>query len=388
MRALLLGGSGFFGTAALEKVAPQGGISHVVIASRSAESAEEAARSARCATSTIALDIYDEAALSRAIEAVDLVLNAAGDAPRTAPLAIRAAINANKPYVDISAEVSVLLDAEKSAQATGAPQVPVVLGAGIHPGMVEFFGASAAAALDQVERIDMYMLATLEKYGPTDRFIPMFEAGWDGISGLQTMCTVPGMEAIQIRDGKRVLVAPGAEITAFDTLEGESLNGFPMATIEPLALHRCLPTVGTVTMNISYWPPAANEIVQSAAPGLVRGDQEFAVTMLSMWKTIADENRALPEVHFWAEAIGTKNGRPASAKAFSRQDWANQGGGRDTTASMLIYTAGAIARGDVRTSGFLAPVNLFDPDDVYSHLAGSNNHGAEIALDGFRTVPE
>ena len=55
------------------------------------------------------------------------MLNAAGNAPETAPAAIEAAIRAKKPYVDLSMKVTVLLKAEALVELFSTAEVFSVL---------------------------------------------------------------------------------------------------------------------------------------------------------------------------------------------------------------------------------------------------------------------
>ncbi|MHA7836876.1 MAG: saccharopine dehydrogenase family protein, partial [bacterium] len=247
--------------------------------------------------------------------------------------------------------------------------IPLILGAGIHPGMIELLGVSAARALDTVSAVEMFMIATLQDYGAPERFLPLFEQGWNGIDGIQTLCKLPAMTAVQVRKGAREKILPENALRSFLTLEGEEVDGFAMATCEPLALHRALGGDIDARMTMSYWPPAANAIVREASRGFAEGDTRFAPTLQAMWSTIDAETRRPPSVHFWAIARGKKAGHSASTTAFSRQDWANQRGGAATTAGVAVFAAEAISRGEISQSGVLSPVDLFAPEEVFEALA-------------------
>ena len=154
-----------------------------------------------------------------------------------------------------------------------------------------------------------------------------------------------------------------------------------MATCEPLNLSRSLTAVPDISMSISFWPAAANAIVAKGATELIRNQRPFAPIMKAMWETIEGEQGATPEIHFWATAKGELDGTPTQATVYGTQDWAKQQGGRYTTAATLHYTAEAMARGDIQESGLLAPVNLFDPDTLFTQLAGSADHGIQIEVE-------
>lgn len=380
MKALLLGGSGFFGGHVLRQFQSKSPISEIIVASRSSESASKAAERANIAARAAWVDIDDPNSLFRAVTSVDLVLNAAGNATETAPKVIRAAMQAGRPYVDLSAEVDVLLSAEKLIAELGVPDCPIVLGAGAHPGMTEFLGMRAARELDHVDRVDMFLIAALKDYGPVEQFQKMFEQGWNGVNGLQTFCKFPGMTAVIIDGGGRQFLKPKNATTEISTPEGELISGFALATAEPLALTRAMEAGFDSSMNMSFWPPDANEIAQAAAPGFLNGGEQFAPVLEEMWKTIPREMRPHPRIHFWATAMGKKKGKTTTVSVFSPQDWGNQPGVASTTARMMAYTAEAIARGEVKKPGLLSPVDIFEPDDVFTSLAAPEEPEIQVKV--------
>jgi hypothetical protein len=380
MKALLLGGTGFFGGNILKKLAQRRVIEHVQVASRSASKAAKVAATSDLSAAPIALDMDDATALGDAVESVDIVLNAAGNAPETAPPAIEAAVRAKKPYVDLSMEAAVLLKAEELIEHLGDPGVPIVLGAGIHPGYTELLGAHAAAALDTVSSVNLHMLAVLEDYGRPDVFIPMFQQGWAGIDGLQTMAKVTAHTAYRVIGGKREEVPHARNTQAFSTLDGHGVDGFVMPSIEALSLHRCFKGSVDTQMLLSFWPPAANEVSRRAAPGLLDGSKDFPTVLEEMWRTVEAEQRPKPLVHFWATARGQKSGQEAVATAFTAQDWGNQPGGTATTAAVFAFTAERVAIGQAKAAGLAAPVELFSAKDVFSVLAANALADVEVRL--------
>ena len=381
MRALLLGGTGFFGGSILERLHKDGAIDHVQIASRSEARAAKVTTAAAVPAGAVALDITDARALNEAVERADIVLNAAGNAPETAPAAIEAAIRAKKPYVDLSMEVTVLLKAEALIEEFGDPGVPIVLGAGIHPGYTEMLGAHAAAALDSVGSVNLHMLAVLEDYGRPEVFIPMFQQGWPGIDGLQTMAKVVALTAYRMKANQREAVSYESNAQTFRTLDGYEMHGFVMPSIEALSLYRVLNEGVDTQMLMSFWPPAANDISRKAAPKLQCGDEAFPVVLEAMWRTVEAEERPKPAVHFWAAARGKKDGKDTIATAFTEQDWGNQLGSIATTARMFALTVETVARGHVSEIGLVAPVELFSTAEVFSVLAGDDAANVEVQLE-------
>jgi len=380
MQALLLGGTGFSGGSILKRFGNDGPIRSVRVASRKLERAERAASGSPCPATALHLDIGDAAAVEAAASEVDIILNAAGRAIETAPTAIRAALTTGTPYVDLSAEVDVTLQAEELIARLGAPRVPIVLGAGVHPGFVELLGCVAARELDAVSAVDMFLIAALEDYGAPEHFLPLFEGGWNGTEGLQTMCKMPALSAVQVTGGRRDVVRPAEALRSFSSLDGVTIDGFAMASAEPLSLHRALGGETDYRMTMAFWPPAANRIACEKAEHLMAGAIPFAPVMKAMWSEIKNEAQPRPRVHFWAVAQGSKDGKQATATAFCRQDWANQQRAIETTAGVFAYTAEAVARGDVGRSGILSPVELFDPDHVFRCLAAPDDPEVQVIV--------
>ena len=93
----------------------------------------------------------------------------------------------------------------------------------------------------------------LEDYGRPDVFIPMFQQGWAGIDGLQTMAKVTARTAYRVRDGERESVRHDSGVQAFSTLQGHEVEGFVMPSIEALSLSRSLGAGIDTQMLMSFW---------------------------------------------------------------------------------------------------------------------------------------
>jgi NAD(P)-dependent dehydrogenase (short-subunit alcohol dehydrogenase family) len=128
-RALLLGSTGAVGRACLDVLARRGQVS-VVIAGRDEARLRELGSAVRADVEMARLDVTDEAAVGAAAGDCDVVINCAGPSHRLSARVAGAAIAAGVPYVDPGGDRALL-----DRLAAAAPAVPVVLQAGVQPGL-------------------------------------------------------------------------------------------------------------------------------------------------------------------------------------------------------------------------------------------------------------
>lgn len=143
-RILITGGNGHMGRRAVRALLHAG--HEIVIGDRQGPAIEPAA-------SFIELDINDAAALAAACADVDAVLNFVGPYYRFGTTVAAAAIAAGRPYVDVCDDADVtedLLELDAAAKEAG---VPVVVGAGMSPGIINAVAQAVAAEFDQIDEI-------------------------------------------------------------------------------------------------------------------------------------------------------------------------------------------------------------------------------------------
>ena len=380
MKALILGGSGFFGSLTLKRLRDGGLFRELHIGSRNIEKASEICNSLGRSASSIPIDYSNPESLDRAVSAVDLVISTTGKSLQTTPPVIRSAIRQKTPYVDISVEVGVFQDAESLSDEIAAAGIPVILGAGIHPGVTELLAQTAARELDEVKGVEVFIIGPLKDYGDPERFIPLFESGWNGVSGLQTLVECLGTPAIHVRNGERRSIEVPADIRSTINPEGIAIDMLPFASFEPLSIHRQWPSADTAVW-LGLWPSAATRELRSSAIDLVNGDAQYSTVFRHIWELAAKDTGDLPKVHFWAKAQGIKNGAPHTVTAFSLEDWASNRGSAQTTANVLTFTVEAIASARVGEIGLLTPLDLFEPQDVFAAAADYDHAEVHVTCD-------
>ena len=203
--ALLLYGPGYAGGLCARELAAQG-IPFVLAGRTDGPALAELAAALGAPTRVFALD--DPAALARGLAGVRVVLNCAGPFAQTAaPLASACAAH-GVHYLDLAGEVAehdLVAALDDAARASGAMLLP---GAGFGVVPTEVAAARAAAALAE----------------PPARLVIAYETVGGASRG--TLATVlrgladPGIE---LRDGARVAIAPGARRIRMD-LGGRAAN--------------------------------------------------------------------------------------------------------------------------------------------------------------------
>lgn len=126
---LLLGSTGAVGRGCLDVLARRADIS-LVIAGRDEVRLRQLASTVAADVETARLDVTDVSAVTAAVTRCDVVVNCAGPSNRLSPRIADAAIAAGVPYVDPGGDHALL-----DRLAAAGPGVPVVLQAGVQPGL-------------------------------------------------------------------------------------------------------------------------------------------------------------------------------------------------------------------------------------------------------------
>lgn len=243
-RILVTGGNGHMGRRAVRALLQCG--HDVVVGDRHGPAVEDGA-------SFIELDITDGAALRTACADADAVMNFVGPYYRFGTIVAAAAIAAGRPYVDVCDDADVteeLLELDGPAKEAG---VPIVVGAGMSPGIINAVAQAMAEDLDQVEEIlTAWIVDEHSESGPApiDHF-------FHGIA-----------DDIPIwRDGKREVVRPFTEASVETFPFPEPLGSVDVRDIghpEPVTLPRAI-AAKEVRNKGALLPPQSGPIFRMLA---------------------------------------------------------------------------------------------------------------------------
>jgi hypothetical protein len=126
---LLFGSTGAVGAGCLDVLAKRGDVS-LLIAGRDEARLRDVASAVPADVEVARLDVTDVVAVTAAVRHCDVVVNCAGPSQRLSAEVAGAVIAAGVPYVDPGGDHSLL-----DRLAAAAPTVPVVLQAGVQPGL-------------------------------------------------------------------------------------------------------------------------------------------------------------------------------------------------------------------------------------------------------------
>jgi hypothetical protein len=135
-------------------------VDRLVVASRSIERAEWAARNLGGASSgvtALAIDVRDEAAARRAFvsSGCDVVVSCAGPALETERAGVQAAVRASIPWASLCDDHLVTEELWARRDEIAAAGATVLSGCGLSPGITNLLVTLAAAEIDEVEEIDV-----------------------------------------------------------------------------------------------------------------------------------------------------------------------------------------------------------------------------------------
>lgn len=373
MKALVLGASGFFGGVTARRLAEGSVFRSVHIASRSAEKANNVAKALGDKGQPVVVDFDDEEAMIEAAQEVDVVVNVTGPALETSLPGLLAAVRAGVHYCDISAEVGVLDAAMSHESEIDAAGVGVVIGAGFHPGITDLLAIKAVDALDKADGVSIFIVGTLSDYGDAATLISSIDAGWEGSEGFKTIITGVGTEATFIEAGQPVGKSACAFEKRVSTPDGFEVLFGPFATHEPMSIHRKCPELPDASMHYGLWPVTAQTKLASRAEDAVNGRYGTGQILRDILACGLDASEEGPKIHYWATSIGEKNGKSSTATVYSTGEWCTNGQMISTTTGMLALTAERLAAGRIQARGLLTASDVFDPDEVFSVMAGPDD---------------
>ena len=128
------------------------------------------------------------------------------------------------------------------------------------------------------------------------------------------------------------------------------------------------------------WPNEINSVMRQVAPRAADGEIPSSSALKAIFEAAKNVSEQPPKVHFWAEAAGTLNGKKAQCKVYSEGPWATNANLIATTTGVLTFAAEKLATGSIDQRGLVTASDVLDPDEVFQHLAGSDNSGVVIQI--------
>jgi lysine 6-dehydrogenase len=323
---------------------------------------------------TVQLDLADQAATSQLMADFDVVVAAL---PREViPLAIRAAVAAKTPLVDLSWPLPELVEqVRQHVEAEGGLVVP---GCGVEPGLTEIMARHLAEKLDRIDELHIKCGGIPEKPAPPlgykivfgGRQLPLRE-------GEAFVCKNGELETVPRYSGAHAVHFPGVgECEAWQ-------EGF-MPWLMELDVLKDLKLGTQMTVR---WPGYAEKVTVlrdlgmfSPEPIDVAGVQVAPKALLDalLYPYVKLEEDEIDITCFRVEAIGEKKGRRRKYK-IEMVDWYDEELGftsmARTTAMTGAIVARMIARGDLEAQGFVTPEKIVAGkafDILVDELAAAN----------------
>lgn len=299
--------------------------------------------------SAAAIDATDVRALAGALEACDLLVNAASYRVNLA--AMEAALAAGCHYVDLGGLYHVASDQYSRGAAFDRAGLLAVLGCGAGPGKTNVMAAWAAADLDAVDEVRCASAGLDERPG-------------DGLAlpySLATLVDEVTVPPVVVRDGEPGEIeplTPGGEI-AFPEPIGVRAGTIYTLHSEVLTLPATLGAT-RCDFRLSLGPGVLDALV-----GAVRSGET------------TDVRPVPPSARTWSaqrvDVTGTRDGAAVTVSATAVTEpharW-GLGGGIVSTGAVAAATARLIARGALRDrAGALPPEVVLRPDDLFAELS-------------------
>lgn len=237
-----------------------------------------------------ALDLFDSAALERAIAGSALVVLGAGPYIRTAPPVMRACIAAGVDYLDFDDDIESTQDAfELDAEARRAG-VALFIGCGASPGLTNVLAVDAASRLDDVEEIDVCWVAGDEGARPYGRAV------------IEHVFHIAAGTTVTWRDGRHLTVE------TFVANEVVDLGGgigryrlYETAHPEAVTLPRRFPAARSIRVLGGAHPQPMNGLVRGISVAVERGALTVDEAVDWFQAVTQDENGSLKG---WRHALG------------------------------------------------------------------------------------
>jgi len=357
-KTILLLGSGLYGAAFIQELIKdsESDIAHIVLADIDIDKTrrlQKELEGSRYGVSTLHIDATDEQHLVEVMKDIDLIVNITGPFEKTAAPVVKAAINNRIDYIDINAHVVSTREVLKLDEVAKNAGVPVLIGFGDTPGLVNVLARYGADKLDAVEEIHIAGGGTAAK----------------GLAGMERIWhNVISDPALIYRDG-RVLEIPARGDKELIQVPGvtEPFEVMSARHTEVLTIPRFIPGVKLVTYKVGFFPKQiANDIfctffdwgLDSPEPIDVKGTpvvpSDFALAFsISDAHVKAVGRDKVPLVSgFQVKVIGTRDGKPARYVYRFRDPKITM------TQITLARGVNMLIRGEIKQKGIIAPEAL------------------------------
>ena len=369
MQALVLGGAGDMGQAAVRDLIKQPEVNKVIIGDIATDPGRlhEKLRTSE-KVSFERIDANDHASLVRAARGKDVVINCAGPFYKTAVAVARAAIEAKVSYIDIcdDYEAVKILYASEIDEAARQAGITILTGMGSDPGTNNIIAKYFANQLDRVDEIALYWVVSIADLGEG--------AAWD-----HSLHMVSG-NVPQYLDGKLEWVpgGTGEETVRFLEPLGECLISY-VGHPQPLTIPRYISGVKSVVIKGALIPTWVDQLIKeqnatgflSTEPVEVKGSKvvPYDVT-LRLWRAIPQNRDRGPVASGMKMTVkGERKGNQVTYTADVVGRTAAGTGLPVSIAALMLYA------GEVTAKGVVAPEGCIDPK---KYLAALLKRGAKI----------
>lgn len=368
MRIIALG-AGSIGRYAISTAGSRDGVESIVVADRDEAAATAAAEQLEGVEArALALDLEDHDAVVAAMREADVVINTVGPFFRLGEPAVRAAIEAGRPYVDINDDFEPtrkILALDEEAKAAG---VPIVIGMGSSPGITNVLAKKACAELDSVEHVQT-------AWGVTGGRLRRRPPRWGSAAEVEPpadkvhwMMSCSGAVPVW-REGRETTVSPirNTEYVYFP-------NGVAVFNVvghpEPLTIPRFIPGVRSCSNVAGRTPEEITALLEVGARIEAGELDHYAAAQEFLYRRDLLSSRRPAET----VDLGPELGAGVYASARGERDGAGvligygtsqcpPGRGMEPwTGAPLALVAEMLGRGELASPGVLAPEACVPPD--------------------------
>ncbi len=370
MRALVLGGSGLFGSFAVRRLAAAKLVSEIGIAGRNEDALKRVASEVGDKARTVQVDIREEDRLASLLPEYDIVVNVAGPEWEVLLPALRAAIAAGTDYCDIGAFGKTIERQLELDSAAKDRNIIAVVGIGFDPGLDNLLAVHASRKFDPAVEVQLrhhwfgpYILSdALEVFRKTGRVDTSVHATFRVMN-----------EPVPVyRDGRWVSVNALENPVEVPLTEHETAWALPLGTSEVVTLPRFLSDVRTVSTVLVVDPPQLHELFLREAERMAREGLAPMEAAKSFLRRIGEDpdrwlkrTEGLPPPPGWTVSVaatGRKDGRWARYTC-----WPD--GLPSSTTIPLTVAALRILRGEISARGVLSPESCFEPISFFKEAA-------------------
>ena len=359
MRALIIGGVGGMGQGVARDLIKQEKVESVVLADLYPDPERLSAKLRDSEKTTlIKMDVADHAAMVKAFQEVDVVINTAGPFYKTAVPVAKAAVEAKVNYIDIcddyeGTEILFNSDIDQLAKDAG---ITVLTGMGSDPGTNNVLVKWYADRLDEVDDIYLYWVVSIAE---------LAGAAWDH-SLHMTLGMIP-----QYIDGELVHVEGGTDVVAEKF--PEPLGTCQMRYVghpQPLTLPKYIKGVKNVIIKGALIPLWVDELIQEQKATGLLGTEPMDIKgvnvtpydlALELWKTIPQGRDNGPQSSGLKVIVKGKRGGDQVTYTAEMVGRMAPGTGLPASIASLMMDAG-----DVTVKGVVAPEGCIDPDKFLS----------------------